>query len=587
MTDEQSISYEFDNFRLLPNERLLFRDGQAVQLTPKVFDTLLVFVSNSGRLLTKEELMKLIWPNTTVEEGNLTQNIFLLRKLFGERPHDHQYFVTIPSQGYRFVAKVRVKGTSSVAATSKSETGTSFESLAVLPFKFLGADRDEAYLGVGISDALITKLSTLRQIAVRPTTSVLKFSRPGQDPIAAGRELGVDAVLDGTVQRATDRIRLNIQLARVTNGETIWANNFDESFTDMFTVQDSIAKQVSNALALELGVEEKKQFARTYTANVEAQKLYIKGRYFWDQRTQEGMKRGIEYANAAAQVDPTFALAHVGVADSFALLGEYLYLSPHDAFPKSREAAEKALEVDKTNAEAHASLGEVSLFYEWNWSKAERHYQRSIALNPNYSTAYHWYAWFLMTRGRFSDAMLRIKQAQKLDPSSLTLNTVIGMPYYYQRMFDEAIEQFRQTLEMDKGFVQSHYYLGAALAQQEKYTEAIESLQRVVNTEFYQQTAALLIHAFAHGGFREKALAHLGQLNDVSQRQYVSPFVLAIAYVGMGDVDRGLDHLENAYEERAAWIPFLNIDPFLETIRSQPRFQELLTRLDSEQSLTS
>ncbi len=584
MTSEHSVSYEFDSFRLLPNERLLFRDGQPVQLTPKVFDTLLVFVTNSGRLLTKEELMKLIWPNTTVEEGNLTQNIFLLRKLFGETPHDHQYFVTIPSQGYRFVAKVRALGPDSTKPAAEVESKTTFDSLAVLPFKMLGVERDESYLGVGITDALITKLSSLRQIAVRPTTSILKFSDLEQDPIAAGKQLGVDAVLDGTVQRAADRIRLNVQLARVSNGETIWANNFNESFTDFFTVQDSIAKQVSNALALELGVEEKKQFTRTYTANVEAQKLYIKGRYFWDQRTEEGMKRGIEYAAAACKVDPTFALAHVGVADSYVLLGEYLYMSPHEAFPKGKEAAERALEVDKTNAEAHASLGEVALFYEWNWIKAERHYQRSIALNPNYSNGYHWYAWYLMLQGRFSDAMLRIKQAQKLDPSSLTLNTILGMPFYYQRKFDEAIEQFEQTLEMDDGFVQSFYYLGASLAQQGKYPEAIPTLERVIKSDYPQQSTALLIYSLALGGYREKALTHLGELKAMSDRQYVSPFILAIAYIGLGDPDRALDYLEKAYTERAAWIPFLRIDPFLDALRSHPRFQALIDRLELEQS---
>ena len=345
MTEKQIVSYEFGSYRLRPSERLLVREGHPVPLTPKVFDTLLVFVEHSGQLLSKDELMRMIWRDTVVEEGNLTQNIFILRKTLGESPHDHQYLVTIPLQGYRFVAKVKKSYEDERAAraphSSVEAENTPITSIAVMPFTLLNGLTDQQCVGIGIADTLITKLSNLRQLVVRPTSAVLKYAEIKQDLSAIGRELQVAAVLDGTVQRFEKRLRVNVRLVDVESGVAIWAGKFDDEYKDIFYVQDAIAEHVVHSLQLELSGEERGQLIKSYTGNVEAYQHYIKGRYYWDQRTEQGLLRAIDYVRQAIQLDPDYAPAYIGLADTYALLGEYLFSPPGEAFPQAKMAALK------------------------------------------------------------------------------------------------------------------------------------------------------------------------------------------------------------------------------------------------------
>jgi TolB-like protein/Tfp pilus assembly protein PilF len=583
----RSADYEFGPFVLRSVERLLLRDGDPVPLPPKVFDTLLSFVENSGRLLTKADLMDMIWPDSTVEEGNLTQNIFILRRVLRENPHDHRYIVTIPLQGYKFVAQVREVERSYSPAPERAGagdaprvSGADVRSLAILPFKSLSDRSDSEYLGAGIANALITKLSRLRRIVVRPTTATLKYKdRFEHDPLDAGREQQVDVVLDGTVQRAGGRIRVCVQLVSVHRGGTLWAERFDADFSDIFAVQDSISEHVARVLAVELSREEKNHLTRNYTENIEAYQLYIEGRYFWDKRTERGLLKGLEYAERMIELDPSYAPAHVVMADSYALLGEYLYLPPDDAFPKARAAASRALEIDGDLAEAHASLAEVLYYYEWDWAGAEAEYRLAIEMNPNYAAVKLWYAWFLMAQGRSGEAVVHLSHAQRIDPGSLTLNTILGLPYYYERRYDRAITQYGRTLEMEPDFQQAHYYLGEALTMKGMYAEALAAYRKVSPAEYEQQVLALVGYAHAVSGDREAALRTLENLERLAQQRYVSSYVKAIIYAGLEEEERALALLERAYEERATWMVFLSADPLLDRLRPHHRFQHLLERM--------
>ncbi|HEV2665318.1 MAG TPA: winged helix-turn-helix domain-containing protein, partial [Blastocatellia bacterium] len=484
--------YEFGPFRLDPVERLLYRDGEAVSLTAKIFDILLVFVQNSGRTLEKEEMMREVWPDQFVEEGNLTRNVSTLRKALGESQDNHRYIVTIPGRGYRFVADVRetqvegartpgVEGDRSdvrrparrtaigllaacvaLAAltaagfyarksirSNANENKIAIGSIAVLPFKPLEAGGDDEYSGLGMTDALITKLSNFKQIVVRPTSAVRRYTAPDQDPLAAGRELKVDSVLEGSIQQRGDRVRVTVRLARTSDGLQLWSFVCDEHCNDVFTLQDVISTKVAEALASKLSVEERQLLAKRYTTSAEAYQHYLKGRYFWGQRTENGLKKGIEYFRQAIDNDPNYALAFAGLADCYVLLNTYGSSQLKEAFPRAEAAAEQALALDDNLAEAHTTRAYVEHYYKWNWAEAEREYQRALALNPNYATAHHWYAEYLMYPGRFEESAAKFKRAQELDPLSPIITVQQGLPNYYSRQYKRAEEEFLRAQKLE------------------------------------------------------------------------------------------------------------------------------------------
>jgi DNA-binding winged helix-turn-helix (wHTH) protein/Tfp pilus assembly protein PilF len=580
---KRSIGYEFGPYRLLPLERLLLRDAKAIQLTPKVFDTLLIFVRNRGKLLTKDELMKMIWPGTTVEEGNLTQNIFMLRKILGENPKDHQYLVTVPLQGYCFVANVRevyeTESANDIAAGDFDSASVPQTICAVLPFTLLNAPIDEHFRGVGMADTLITKLSGLKRLVVRPTSAVLRYADAKEDLLSVGQQLRVGSILDGTIQHDNNRVRVNVRLIDVNDGTTIWAAGFDEEYSNIFAVQDCIANQVVRALQIKLTGPEKQQLTKSSTKDIDAYTLYIKGRYFWDSRTEQGLLKGIQYAREAIVADENNARAYVGLADSHSLLAEYLYSSPEPAFPAARTAALRALEIDPGIAEAYASLAEVQLFHDWDWLESGNNYRLSFEMKPNYASARHWYAWWLLVRGRFDDALENLLEAQSIDPGSLTLNTVLGLPFYYRRNYERAIRRFRTTLEMDPQFAQARYYLGSALVHSGHPDEAIAQLEKVKAREYRQQTVALLAYSYAVAGKFDRAQAGLNELKALAKKRYVSPYIEAIVHAGLGEKEYALTQLEKAFREKACWMVFLNVDPFLDSLRSEPRFTALVRRM--------
>jgi TolB-like protein/Flp pilus assembly protein TadD len=453
-------------------------------------------------------------------------------------------------------------------------------SIAVLPFRpLIAGNRDEA-LELGMSDTLISGLSRIRQLSVRPISSVRKYASLEQDALAAGRELGVESVLDGNIQRTDDRIRISSRLVRVEDGTTLWAETFDEKFTDIFSVQDSIAQKIVGALALQLSGEERDRLTKKYTANTEAYQLYLKGRFFWNKLTPDALQKSLDFYSQAIDIDPNYALAYAGLADSYNLLGSYGFWPMKASHPKARAAAEKALELDANLAEAHASLATVIADYYWEWSEAENHFRRAIDLNPNYPVARYWYSQHLSRMGHLDEAVEEARRAQALDPLSSSADAHVGLALYRSRRFEEAATELRKALEFNPQALDAHIFLGFVYVQQGKKEEAIAELQKVVElSERNPSMHALLGYAYASAGKRAQAQTILQELESQS-RKPVSQIETAMIYIALGDHDRAFEWLENAYSERAWQLGFLKVEPIFDPLRADPRFVDLMRRVN-------
>ena len=585
------LLYTFGPFQLDAEEQVLLRNGQTLSLKPKAFDVLAVLVENSGRVLSKDDLMKQVWAGSFVEEGNLTVSIFEIRKVLGGSPNGHQYIETVPRRGYRFAACVTeasqhdasrsrdglVVARSIVAGVSDGFKGPSKGTIAVLPFESIGPTGVE-YLGLGMADALITRLSNLRKVTVRPTSSVRKYTG-AQDPVLAGKELGVEWVLDGSVQKSRKRIRVTVQLVNVSDGALLWAEKFDEKFTDIFAVEDSISEQVAKALAPKLSGEEKRLIAKRYTENTEAYEAFLKGRYFLEKRTPEGCGRGIEYFKQAIALDPTYALSYAGLAHCYLVFGGYKLLSTAECNASAEIAIMRALELDGDLAEAHSSLGTLRN-RQWDWSAAEKEYKTAIELNPNYTIAYVGYALCLGLMGRPDEAMMEIKRAHEIDPLSLPMNSAKGSLLYIARQYDEAIEQFHRTLALDADFAVAHFSLGYAYEAQGRYEEAVTAYQRSRRgLGNILELAGCLGRIHALSGRRDKGLEAITQLRRASKKRYVPSYSIALIYCALGEQDDAFRSLEDAYAEHDEDLFLIKIDPRLDSLRADPRFPNLLQRV--------
>jgi len=579
MIDSATAVYAFGPFRLDRERYLLFRDGDVIQLSPKAFEILLFLVTHRGEVLKKDYLLETIWPDTFVEESNLAQNIFLLRKALGEEKNEHRYIVTIPGVGYRFVAPV--KEVMSSAATRAQTTSRGMTSIAVLPFKSINGADDDTFLGQGLADALIMRLSNLRDVKVRPTTAVLRYAGHKDDPLHIGHELNVDALLTGVIQREGENVRVSVQLVSVKDGVTLWAAKFDEKFTNIFAIQDSISEQVVRSLELKLTGEERKQITKSYTDSPEAFQLYLKGRYFWNQRTVDGLRKALEYAQQAIDLEPTYAPAYVGLADAFSLLGaQHSVLPPRESFPRARAAALRALEIDPLMAEAYASLGFVDCCYAWDWAAAERNYLKAIELKPNYPTGHHWYGELLIILGRCKEAAEQLQLAQEFDPLSLAINADYAASLYYSREYEKSEAQLCNLLELNPRFVRAHVVLGKVYEQQGNHKAALRTLQQAVSLAGTDHATLLaLAQTQAVAGKQDEVRKTLNELQTLAQRSYLSAGSIALIHAALGEHDLAFEWLERAYENRDIEMVWLKVDPMFDPLRSDPRFAELARRV--------
>jgi DNA-binding winged helix-turn-helix (wHTH) protein/TolB-like protein/TPR repeat protein len=467
------------------------------------------------------------------------------------------------------------------AESARAGQSGEIKSIAVLPFKSLIAGSGDEYLELGLADTLITKLSSVRQITVRPTSAVRKYGGAEQDAVTAGRELNVESVLEGNFQKLNDRIRVTARLVRVSDGAPLWANQFDEKFTDIFSVEDAISQRVAGALALRLSGAEQAQLTKRYTGNSEAYQLYLEGRYFWNKRTTEDIGKAIKYFEQAAALDSHYALAYSGLADCYNMMGYWNLAPPREAFPKAKEAAIKALEIDDSLAEAHASLAYAELEFDWDTARAESGYQRAIELNPNYETAHQWYAEYFLVRGRFDDADEEAQRAQQIDPLSMPVRMFIASKTYEaERNYDRAIEQLKEMIEIDPGFVPAYRLLGTCYREKGMNDQAIEVWLKAAALEKVQpETASKLRKAFEEAGMSGYLRQEIALLEEDSKSHYVSPIFVAMDYALLDEKDQAFEWLDKAYEERSGWLLELKLDPVWDNLRADPRFASLLARV--------
>lgn len=641
--------YEFGMFRLDPSQRLLLCNGKPVPITPKAFELLVVLVERSGKLVEKEELLGVVWPGVTVEEGNLAVAISHLRKTLGDDRGKHEYIETVSKYGYRFVAPVTERGHAemeeptrlSPAAALAIENGigrlqpapeparepappsrpllspslvgalvlatitlgavlvvrpllvlrnqersaaadaASIHSLAVLPFQMIGATNADEYLGLGTADALITKLGNIGKIVVRPTSAIENYRSTSLSPLAIGKEQGVDAVLDGRIQREAGRVRLTVQLVRVRDGTELWADTFDERFTNIFALEDEVSERVAQSLRLRLTDADVRRIAKRPTANALAYESYIKGRYFWNKRTGAGLQKGLEYFREAIRLDPTFAEAYEGVADSYAALGLYAVMPPDEAFPAARDAAKKALQMDNELADAHATLGLIDFYYDWDGPAAENEFGRAIEANPNYAMAHSWSAETLAAMGRFPEAIDEAKRALTDDPLSLIVNSNAGWTLCLAGQTEAAIQTLKKAIEMDPDFPRTHFRLGIVYLSRGLNNQAIAEFQEAVQLSggnpYYQ---ASLGNAYGVAGQSAQARQLLNTLKARSAHEYIPAYAIALVYAGLNDKDNAFLWLGKTPSDHSTSMAFAKVDPSLADLRFDPRFSLIAQRLN-------
>ena len=615
--------YEFGDFALdVGQQRLLRRDtGEAIPLVGKAFDTLLYLVEHAGEPLDKDLLLHSIWPGVIVEENSLTQNVSTLRQVLGETRGENRYIATISRKGYRFVAKVTRRDelvlsnaaetsaaappgaapasarrriglipvaavvlTVAIAAIALLFTRTgprapvpvAGQTLAILPFKpLLPAERNES-LELGMTESLISSLSRYSPRAISPLSTVRRYAALDQDAIAAGRELGVDTVLDGSLQRRGDRLRVSVRLLRVADGRQLWAQTFDQDFTTIFDVQDIIAARVAQALSVRWVASESTRGA-PYTQDPEAYALYSSGRLAWTRQTEASLLQAIVFFEQAIARDPNYALAYSGLADSYAVLGVFGIRAPHEVFPKARRAVEKALSIDPDLAAAHSALGHIKVQYEHDWEGAAREYARALQLDSSLALTYHRRGLLYAMQGDTDRALAQSERAQQLEPLWLAPRVGAGNFLYYAKRFDESIRLIEQVLALDERADSARSVLIRDLLCKGEYERALREIDRRPLQS--PGSNAYRAQALALSGRRKEALAELDRVLKLSKERYVAAYDIALIYAALADTENTFLFLERAMEDRSSLINFLAQDPFLDKLHTDPRFASLVQRI--------
>jgi len=453
------------------------------------------------------------------------------------------------------------------------------KSIAVLPFDNLSRDPDNAYFAEGVQDEILTRLAKVADLKVISRTSTQHFKSAPENLPQIAKQLGVTNILEGSVQKAADQVRVNVQLINAITDAHVWADTYDRKLTDIFAVESEIAKNIAETLQARLSGSEKTSIAKTPTVNPEAYELYLKGRFFWNKRTGTDLRKAIDYFNQAIAKDPNYALAYVGLADSYLLLSSYAAVSPAESLPPARSALKKALELDDSLAEAHASFGLLTTL-ELDLHRALDELKRAVELKPNYATAHHWLALAHLTLAQFDSAISEAKRAIELDPLSLVINADTSWIYFSARRYDEAEAQVRKTLEIGPQFFLAHYYLGEVLQFKAHLSEAIAEFQKAFELNNDPYSLAMLGQAYGRNGQRDEAQKILARLNEEAKSHYVAPYALALVQIGLGDKDRAIEELEHAYQEQETNYLFgIKVDPMLDDLRRDPRFEALVQKV--------
>ncbi|HJW95859.1 MAG TPA: protein kinase [Thermoanaerobaculia bacterium] len=466
-----------------------------------------------------------------------------------------------------------------VTRGARAKKSKIIDSIAVLPLQNATGDADADYLSDGITEGIINRLSQIPKLKVMARSTVFRYRNRDADAQAIGRELRVRAVLTGRVQHVRDRLLINVELVDAVDGSHLWGESYNQELADLLELQARMSSEIAEKLRIRLTGAEKKKLSKKTTENSEAYQLYLKGRYHWNKRTEESLRKGISFFRDAIEVDPSFASAYTGLADSFITLATNVPLPPKEAMPKAKAAAMRAVEIDDQLAPAWASLAAIRWWYEWDWPGAEDAYKRAIELNPNYANAHEGYSMLLSARSRFDESIVQITKAGDLDPLSLIIAVHAGWPHYFARDYDAATRRFRKALELDEKFIPAHGWLGMSLGQQKRFGEAIDTFHRALDVERTPILLAMIGHAYAIAGERVKAIEALDALREEAKSRYVSPYDLAVIHAGLGNQSEAMRTLRVAFDDRSAWMVFIRVDPRLDPLRELPEFRELVARV--------
>lgn len=624
MFEENRYFYEFGPFRLYPLKRRLTRDGERLRLTPKAFELLLALVEESGKTVEKDELLQRVWAGTIVEENNLNQNITTLRKLLGDSRQESQYIATIPGLGYRFVAEVRkveeeaLQGRKDAKEELTAPTVYSSRrivryaifaivpiavavlvyalytkatpdpapvnasSIMVLPLENLSGDPEQEYFADGMTDALIGDLAKLGGLHVISRTSSMHYKGTKKSLAEIANEIKVDVVVEGTVQRSGDRVVIRAQLIHAATDRHLWVRTYEREMRDILDLQSEIAQAIAREVQIKMTPAEQARLTSSRPVSPKAFDEFLQGRFlYWNKRTEENLNKSIAHFQNAIKEDPSFAQAHVGLADCYNSLGtvQVGLMPPIELRRQAEQAATKALELDPALAEAHSAIGQVK-HYNWSWSAAEDDFKRALELNQNYANAHNFYASFLMSVGRIEESIAASNRARELDPFSLSISAQRGFLLENARRYDEAIEQLRRVTEMDPNHYQAYWVLGHTYAASGRFTEAIEAAQKAVDlSERVPGALGILGLAYGLGGRKAEAKKILNELLELNKTRYVTPAALVNVYIGLGEKDAAFVWLEKAYQERSNFIAYLKVFPILDPLRSDPRFADLVRRV--------
>lgn len=567
--------YQFGPFRLDAAGRLLFRQGKAVSLAPKVADTLLLLVENAGKVVEKEELLKRVWQDAFIEEGSLTRTISLLRKALGDGSEGQEYIATISKRGYRFAAPVEEISAPPVLSISGKIM------LAVLPFENFSREKQQEYFSDGLTEEMITELGRLNpeRLGVIARTSAMKYKSTDRTIHEIGRELNVAYVLEGSVRLAGGQVRIAAQLIQVSDQTHIWAESYQRGLGDILALQSQVAQAIARQIQIRLTPQDQARLEAARPVDPQAYEDYLKGRYLWNKRSQEALLKSVQHFQKAIQRAPTYAPAYAGLADSYLTLQDEGNLAPREATAKAKTAARKALRINENLAEPHISLAHA-YFHEFNWRAAEAEFKRGLELNPSYAGAHFYYANYLVAMGRADEAIAAARTAQALDPVSAPAETNMAAILYHVREYDKAIDHCRKLLETEPAFAHAYDDLGRAYEQKLMYAQAIAAFENAAEcSKRAPRYLASLAHALGRVGRKREALALLQELRRLAKKRYVSPYAFALVFLGLGDRDQALAWLNKAYQLRDSVLPFLKVNPRLASLHSDPRFQKILRRL--------
>lgn len=594
-------------------------------------ELLILLVEKPGQLVSRDEIVSRLWGNHTFldTERSINSAIRKIRVALHDDSDNPRYLQTVVGKGYRFVGPIHVvphecaipekllpdTGNDSIAprplgpAIPKYEprqtwlwaiaavglilaaaisawvasgrpgfaaTSPRIRSLAVLPLENLSGDAAQDYFADGMTDELVTDLAGVKSLHVISRTSVMQYKGTRKPLSQIARELKVDALVEGSVVRSGDRVRITAQLIQASTDHHLWAQSFERDSRDVLSLQRDVAQNIANHVQAVLTPREQAYLARSRSANPEAYEAYLKGRYYWNNRTEDGFKKGLEYFALAIQKDPEEPLAYVGLADSYSMLANYFLMAPSEAFPKAEAAAQKALALDDSLAEAHTSLAYAKFHYDWDWAAAQREFTRAIDLNPSYATAHQWYAEFLAATGRFDQSLTEIRAAQQLDPFSLVISSNIGRMLYLARRYDQAIQELHNTIELNPNQAYAHVYLGSAYEEKHMYAEA-EAQFKAAAVLFGTGQSVGLAHVFAISGRHNDVVQMLKKFEEPSQGE--DPFFLAGIHAALGQPQQAFRLLDLAYRQHDFFLSFIKVYPWMDPLRDDPRFSQLLSKM--------